>query len=155
MPKFFFQNPAVSRNLTPEQRLNDNNETSHGASGKSPAINDQYNLRKSLPSEIQTAITEWATSLQHMPWKLKRRAIGRFSGSFADNFLAIVPTLTDEEYDSLSLLGITCLLEELEDGEVIEDEDQAKCYLESIHEHHQEMAKTYLEGIAASKSILH
>ena len=68
--------------------------------------------------------------MSKLSWKLRRRAITRFSGSFADNFLAIVPELSEEEYDSLLLLGTTCMLEELEHEMPITEEDQAKCYLE-------------------------
>lgn len=118
-----------------------NNQTDLLLAAK-PTVND--NLRSSLPKEIQLAITEWASSLRAMPWKIKRRAIIRFSGSFADNFLAIVPNLSEEEYQSLSVLGTTCLLEELDDGNPVADEDQAKCFLESIHEHHQAMAEAFL-----------
>ena len=113
------------------------------------------NLRSSLPKEIQLAIQEWATSLGKLSWKLKRRAITRFSGSFADNFLAIVPELSEEEYDSLLLLGTTCMLEELEDGMPISEEDQAKCYLDSIHDHHREMAAAFLERHKTDEQQLH
>ncbi len=112
-------------------------------------------LRASLPKEIQLAIKEWAASLSNLSWKLRRRAITRFSGSFADNFLAIVPELSEEEYDSLLLLGATCMLEELEDGMPITEEDQAKCYLESIHEHHKEMANTFLDRYKGVDQQLH
>jgi hypothetical protein len=71
-------------------------------------------LMKSLPDEIQLAVSEWALQLKHVPWKLRRRAIKRFSESFADNFLNIMPELNDEECESLALLGLTCLLEELD-----------------------------------------
>ena len=113
------------------------------------------NLRSSLPKEIQLAIQEWATSLGKLSWKLKRRAITRFSGSFADNFLAIVPELSEEEYDSLLLLGTTCMLEELEDGMPISEADQAKCYLDSIHDHHREMAAAFLERHKTDEQQLH
>ena len=112
-------------------------------------------LRSSLPKEIQLAIKEWAASLSKLSWKLRRRAITRFSGSFADNFLAIVPELSEEEYDSLLLLGTTCMLEELEDGMPIAEEDQAKCYLESIHEHHKEMANAFLDRCKGVDQQLH
>ena len=116
-------------------------------------VND--NLRSTLPREIQLAITEWANSLNSMPWKIKRRAITRFSGSFADNFLAIVPNLSDEEYQSLSVLGTTCLLEELDDGNPITNEEQAKCYLESIHAHHQAMAEAFIATKKKQNLVIH
>ena len=119
------------------------------------ALEKQDDLRSSLPREIQLAIQEWAASLSKLSWKLRRRAITRFSGSFADNFLAIVPELSEEEYDSLLLLGTTCILEELENGMPIADEDQAKCYLESIHEHHREMANEFLKRSTGVGQRLH
>ena len=112
-------------------------------------------LRSSLPKEIQLAIKEWAESLSKLSWKLRRRAITRFSGSFADNFLAIVPELSEEEYDSLLLLGTTCMLEELEHEMPITEEDQAKCYLESIHDHHREMANEFLKRYKGAEQQLH
>ena len=112
-------------------------------------------LRSSLPKEIQLAIKEWAASLSKLSWKLRRRAITRFSGSFADNFLAIVPELSEEEYDSLLLLGTTCMLEELEHEMPITEEDQAKCYLESIHDHHREMANEFLQRYKGADQQLH
>ena len=118
-------------------------------------VDSLENLRSSLPKEIQLAIQEWAASLGKLSWKLKRRAITRFSGSFADNFLAIVPELSEEEYDSLLLLGTTCMLEELEDGMPISEEDQAKCYLDSIHDHHREMAAAFLERHKTDEQQLH
>ena len=118
-------------------------------------LEKQGDLRSSLPKEIQLAVKEWAASLSKLSWKLRRRAITRFSGSFADNFLAIVPELSEEEYDSLLLLGTTCMLEELEDGMPIAEEDQAKCYLESIHEHHKEMANTFLDRYKGVDQQLH
>ena len=127
---------------------NDESVLTKNSSGQLHSLNvleKQDDLRSSLPREIQLAIKEWAASLSKLSWKLRRRAITRFSGSFADNFLAIVPELSEEEYDSLLLLGTTCMLEELENGMAIADEDQAKCYLESIHEHHREMANDFLK----------
>ena len=118
-------------------------------------VDSLENLRSSLPKEIQLAIQEWAASLGKLSWKLKRRAITRFSGSFADNFLAIVPELSEEEYDSLLLLGTTCMLEELEDGMPISEEDQAKCYLDSIHDRDREMAAALLERQKTDELQLH
>ena len=139
--------------------------TSHEDNHPANTVSEQFhslntadslgNLRSSLPKEIQSAIKEWAASLEKLSWKLKRRAITRFSGSFADNFLAIVPELSEEEYDSLLLLGTTCMLEELEDGMPISEEDQAKCYLDSIHDHHREMATAFLELHKTDEQQLH
>lgn len=108
-----------------------------------------------LPEAIQGAIREWATHLRTLPWNLRRRAIKRFAGSFADNFLATIPTLTDEEYDSLSDIGTTCILEQLDDGGPMQDAHQARCYLDSVHEHHQAMARAYLEQIRPKVATLH
>ena len=44
-------------------------------------LDPDQRLKKSLPFDIQSAITEWADQLRKMPWKLRRRAIKRFSGS--------------------------------------------------------------------------
>lgn len=108
-----------------------------------------------LPEEIQEAIREWAAHLRTLPWHLHRRAIKRFAGSFADNFLATVPTLTDEEYDSLSDIGTTCILEQLDDGGPMQDTHQARCYLDSVHDHHQAMAQAYLSAIRPKVATLH
>ena len=135
-----------------ENTLKDNSsEQFHGLN----TLEIRDDLRSSLPKEIQLAIKEWAASLSKLSWKLRRRAITRFSGSFADNFLTIVPELSEEEYDSLHLLGTTCMLEELEDGMPIADENQAKCYLESIHEHHREMANEFLDRYKGVDQQLH
>jgi hypothetical protein len=108
-----------------------------------------------LPEEIQGAIREWAVHLRTLLWNLRRRAIKRFAGSFADNFLATVPTLSDEEYDSLSDIGTTSILEQLDDGGPMRDTHQARCYLDSVHEHHQRMARTYLARIRPRVATLH
>ena len=79
-----------------------------------------------------------------MPWNLRRRAIKRFAGAFADNFLANTPLLSDEEYESLADIGTTCILEQLDDGGPMRDPHQAHCYLDSVHGHHQAMAQAYL-----------
>ena len=115
----------------------------------------QIQMTVQMPKEIQGAIREWAMHLRTLPWNLRRRAIKVFSGSFADNFLATIPTLSDEEYDSLSDIGTTCILEQLDDGGPMRDAHQARCYLDSIHERHQGMARTYLEGIRPKVATLH
>ena len=130
---------------------NDTSEQFHNLN----TLEKRDDLRSSLPKEIQLAIKEWAASLGKLSWKLRRRAITRFSGSFADNFLAIVPELSEEEYDSLLLLGTTCMLEELEHEMPITEEDQAKCYLESIHDHHREMANEFLQRYKGVDQQLH
>ena len=118
-------------------------------------IAEDQKLKQALPIEIQLAISEWANQLKDIPWKLKRRAIKRFSGSFADNFLAIMPHLNDEEYESLAVLGLTCLLEELDTGGPISNIDQAKCYIESEHKYHQSIGQSFLIANSQEKNSLH
>ena len=112
-------------------------------------------LMESLPGEIQLAVSEWALQLKHVPWKLRRRAIKRFSESFADNFLAIMPELNDEECESLALLGLTCLLEELDTGAPVTNQHQAKCYLESFHDYHKSLGEAFLMTREKDNSSLH
>ena len=118
-------------------------------------LDPSQHLKKSLPLEIQSAISEWADQLRKMPWKLRRRAIKRFSGSFADNFLANMPNLSDEEYDSIAILGTTCMIEELDTGKPITNLDQAKCYTESVHDYHQSIGRAYLAANSAQGKPLH
>ena len=149
----------VSSNYQPGFASNDKSITTHNDASEQfhslDSLEKRDDLRSSLPKEIQLAIKEWAASLSKLSWKLRRRAITRFSGSFADNFLAIVPELSEEEYDSLLLLGTTCMLEELEHEMPITEEDQAKCYLESIHEHHREMANEFLQRYTGVNQQIH
>ena len=112
-------------------------------------------LMKSLPDEIQLAVSEWALQLKHVPWKLRRRAIKRFSESFADNFLNIMPELNDEECESLALLGLTCLLEELDTGAPVTNQHQAKCYLESFHDYHKSLAEAFFIAQEKDNSSVH
>ena len=112
-------------------------------------------LMKSLPDEIQLAVSEWALQLKHVPWKLRRRAIKRFSESFADNFLTIMPELNEEECESLALLGLTCLLEELDTGAPVTNQHQAKCYLESFHDYHKSLGEAFLMAQEKDNSSLH
>lgn len=115
----------------------------------------QVRMTPQLPAEIQAAIREWAEHLRTMPWNLRRRAIKRFAGSFADNVLAVVPHLSDEEYDSLTDIGVTCMLEQLDDGGPIRDAHQARCYLESVHGHHQAMGQAFLATTRPKAATLH
>lgn len=117
------------------------------------ALNTQ--LTAQLPPEIQAAIGEWAEHLKQMPWTLRRRAIKRFAGAFADNFLANMPHLSDEEYESLADIGTTCILEQLDDGGPMQETHQAHCYLDSVHEHHQAMAQAYLSVNKPKAVTLH
>ena len=118
-------------------------------------LNANQRLMKSLPDEIQLAVSEWALQLKHVPWKLRRRAIKRFSESFADNFLNIMPELNDEECESLALLGLTCLLEELDTGAPVTNQYQAKCYLESFHDYHKSLGEAFLMTREKDNSSLH
>ena len=111
--------------FTPNEALHEPTQRVTNLNG----IAEDQKLKQALPIEIQLAISEWANQLKDMPWKLKRRAIKRFSGSFADNFLAIMPHLNDEEYESLAVLGLTCLLEELDTGGPISNIDQENATL--------------------------
>ena len=112
-------------------------------------------LTEQLPPAIQTAIAEWARHLKNQTWLLRRRAIKRFSESFADNFLAVKSHLSDDEYDSLVELGRTCLLEALDDGSPISDTHQARAYMESVHESHQARARAFLAASAPAPTTLH
>ena len=47
------------------------------------------------------------------------------------------------------------MLEELEDGMPISEADQAKCYLDSIHDRHREMATAFLERHKTDEQQLH
>ena len=47
------------------------------------------------------------------------------------------------------------MLEELEHEMPITEEDQAKCYLESIHDHHREMANDFLQHYKGVDQQLH
>ena len=114
-----------------------------------------FHMTSQLPEEIQAAIGEWAAHLRTLPWKLRRRAIKRFAGCFADNFLAAMPNLTDEEYESLSDIGTTCILEQLDDGGPITDTHQARCYLDSVHDHHRAMAQSYLATTRPKAATVH
>ena len=118
-------------------------------------IADHIAMTQQLPAEIQGAIGEWVEHLRTLPWKIRRRAIKRFAGSFADNFLAATPNLSDDEYQSLLCIGTTCMIEQLDDGKPIQDTHQARSYLESVHEHHQAMAKAYLVTNRPQAATLH
>lgn len=137
--------------FTPNEALHEPTQRVTNLNG----IAEDQKLKQALPIEIQLAISEWANQLKDMPWKLKRRAIKRFSGSFADNFLAIMPHLNDEEYESLAVLGLTCLLEDLDTGGPISNIDQAKCYIESEHKYHQSIGQSFLIANSKEKNSLH
>lgn len=108
-----------------------------------------------LPQEIRVAVDEWAQHLSLQEWRLRRRAILRFAQCFADNFLALQPELSDEEYDSLHDIGLSCILERLDDGKPITDIHQARIYKESVHDIHQARAEAYLAAQAPTQATLH
>lgn len=109
-------------------------------------------LFSQLPLDIQDAIEEWADHLKTQNWMLRRRAMERFAMCFADNFLAHMPNMDDEEYDSLRQVGYTCLLERLDSGAPITDAHQARCYENSVHEHHRMRAQVFLKN-SCPKSV--
>ena len=106
-----------------------------------------------LPDVIIEAIAEWATFLEDRPWRLRRRALVRFAETFADQFAAVNPSLSDEEYASLADIGYTCLLEKLDDGQSITDLDQAHCYTRSIHDTHRVAAAAFIETHVPTTTI--
>lgn len=104
-----------------------------------------FSLADHLPDVIVDAVAEWATHLQHQTWRLRRRALSRFAEAFADQFVALNPALSDEEYESLTDIGYTCLLEKLDEGQPITDLDQAHCYRRSVHDEHRFAADLFIE----------
>lgn len=114
-----------------------------------------FELSAHLPPVIVAAVVEWANHLRQQDWRLRRRAMKRFAESFADQFLALKSDLSDEEYESLKEIGHTCLLEQLEDGRPIADIDQARCYLESVHEAHRLRAEAFMAVGAPKSATVH
>lgn len=108
-----------------------------------------------LPADIRAAVDEWATHLSGQDWHLRRRAIQRFAQAFADNFLAVQPELTDEEYDSLHDIGLTCILERMDDGLPFTSVHQARAFGESVHEIHRARAAAYLDATMPSGVTVH
>ena len=106
-----------------------------------------------LPDVIVEAVAEWATYLQRQTWRLRRRALARFAETFADQFAAINPSLSDEEYESLADIGYTCLLEKLDNGQSITDLDQAHCYTRSVHDEHRFAAALFIETNVPTATI--
>jgi hypothetical protein len=166
MSEFYFHKNASGKTKSKMQDNNQNdilnlnkNEIGSSEQAKLAAnkngLDPNQRLKKSLPFEIQSAISEWADQLRKMPWKLRRRAIKRFSGSFADNFLANMPNLSDEEYESLAVLGTTCMIEELDSGKPITSLDQAKCYIESVHDYHQSIGRAFLAANSSKGESIH
>lgn len=114
----------------------------------------EFSLTDQLPAPIVSAINEWALHLQNQAWRLRRRALSRFAESFADQFLALNPNLSDEEYESLTDIGYTCLLEKLDTGPIY-NLDQAHCYKKSVHDCHRMAADSFIAMNAAAPVTIH
>ena len=158
MSEFYFHKNINDKTKLKMQKNNQSdisNLNQAGSAANENGLDPNQRLKKSLPLEIQSAISEWADQLRKMPWKLRRRAIKRFSGSFADNFLANMPNLSDEEYESLAVLGTTCMIEELDSGKPITSLDQAKCYIESVHDYHQSIGRAFLAANSSKGESIH
>lgn len=122
------------------------------------AINENgagLTLNAQLPEVIGTAIKEWAVHLGNQPWAMRQRAMHRFAECFADNFLAQVPHMDDEEYEGMKEIGYSCLLELFDDGKPFTDADQAEAYLESVHECHRHKAMAWLGYEETETHTLH
>ena len=101
-----------------------------------------------LPKAIRGAIDEWAIQLSSRPWRFRREAMTHFARVFADQFRQHMETMTEEEFESLKEVGFTCLLERMDDGARIGDLHQARIYLDSVHDHHREAARRFLNSQA-------
>jgi len=97
-----------------------------------------------LPAAIRSAVDEWAMHLSARPWRFRREAMTRFAAVFADQFRRHMDEMTDDEFESLKEVGFTCLLERLDDGGRIENLHQARIFLDSVHDHHRDAARHYL-----------
>lgn len=106
-----------------------------------------------LPRVIREAVDEWAVKLMAQPWRFRREVMGHFAKVFADQFEANIPDMSQEAYEGLKEIGYTCLLERLEDGKPVADLDQARIFLESVHDHHKHAARVFL-GHATPREIL-
>ena len=101
-----------------------------------------------LPTAIRGAVEDWAMHLSARPWRFRREAMTHFARVFADQFRRHMDGMTDEEFESLKEVGYTCLLERLDDGTRIADLHQARIYLVSVHDHHREAARRFLNSQA-------
>ena len=136
--------------MTPAGRFNHGFSSADQHHGEAMAANQNigtpaFSLADHLPEVIVEAVGDWATHLQHQSWRLRRRALSRFAEAFADQFVALNPALSDEEYESLTDIGYTCLLEKLDDGQHIASLDQAHCYKRSVHDEHRFAADLFIE----------
>ena len=97
-----------------------------------------------LPRVIREAVDEWAVKLMAQPWRFRREVMGHFAKVYADQFEANIPDMSAEAYEGLKEIGFTCLLERLEDGKPVADLDQARIFLDSVHDHHKHAARVFL-----------
>ncbi|WP_420405644.1 hypothetical protein [Nisaea sp.] len=146
--------------MVPAGRFNRGGNATDLVNGNSDAANQnfgtpEFSLLDQLPDVIVDAVGEWALHLQGQSWRLRRRALNRFAEAFADQFLAINPSLSDEEYESLTDIGYTCLLELLDEGQPLFDLDQAHCYRRSVHDVHRDAAELYLAMNGPSPATVH
>jgi hypothetical protein len=114
-----------------------------------------FRLTDNLPPAIRSAVIDWAKHIKVMTWAMRRRAISRFAESFADNFMAVLPNLDDAEYESLTDIGYSCLIELIDDGLPISDTHQARCFMKSVHEQHQERARAFLASSRPQPVTVH
>ena len=105
-------------------------------------------LFNQLPEAIRGAIDEWAVHLSARPWRFRREAMTHFARVFADQFRQHMDEMTEEEFESLKEVGFTCLLERMDNGARICDLHQARIYLDSVHDHHREAARRFLNSQA-------
>lgn len=146
--------------MVPAGRFNRARGTASLANDVSDAANQnfgalEFSLLDQLPEVIVDAVGEWALHLQGQTWRLRRRALNRFAEAFADQFLALNPSLSDEEYESLTDIGYTCLLELLDEGRPLFDLDQAHCFKRSVHDAHRQAAELYLASNGPSCATVH
>lgn len=142
--------PSDKNWMKPAGRFNHGFSSADQVHGETTAANQNigapaFSLADHLPEVIVEAVADWATHLQPQTWRLRRRALARFAEAFADQFVALNPTLSDEEYESLTDIGYTCLLEKLDSGQPIADLDQAHCYKRSVHDEHRFAADLFIE----------
>lgn len=142
--------PYAENWITSSRRVDHGLSSAEQIRGEITAANQNigapaFSLADQLPDVIVEAVAEWAAHLKYQTWRLRRRALSRFAEAFADQFLALNPALSDQEYESLTDIGYTCLLEKLDNGQPIADLDQAHCYKRSVHDEHQLAANLFIE----------
>ena len=105
-------------------------------------------LFNQLPETIRSAVDEWAMHLSDRPWRFRREAMTRFAQVFAEQFRRHMDDMSEDEFEGLKEVGYTCLLERLDDGRKIDSLHQARIYLDSVHDHHREAARHFLNSQA-------